>query len=312
MLVFSSSVLFGQTKYDKKLEKADELYEVGDYSKARSEIEKIKKSTTKKIGGVNEFFPIAKIKEAKYDVALGILSGIHQSVADGLEMSKTVNGADSEVHALLLKEATEVMNLYGDFNQAEHYLSEAKPILESAGMDENLAAAMDVLDAQIKVGRGFYAEALTLIEGKMDFYATRAMTDDGSKKVVMRERRRDYARMMMFKGDAYRRMGDYLNADDAFVAANLWIVKNLGKADILYSQNQFLNTLLLEKNGLGKEAVVDLYEKAYVNTIRKYLPSHYVTIQIRERLIKSYMRNENKAKLNTHIGEFQKIINEIF
>lgn len=314
ILLFSiiSNGSFGQTKYDKKLEKAADLYELGNYPNARNEIEKIKKQTTKKIGGVNEFLPIARIKEAKYDVALGILGGIHQSVAEGLEMSEVVNGADSEVHALLLKESTEVMNLYGDFMKANEYLQMAKPILEDAGMDENLAASMDVLDAQIKVGRGYYSDAIELIDGKMEFYELRTILDDGAKKSIMRERKREFARMMMFKGDAYRKMGNYLRADSAFVYADRWIQKNLGKADILYSENQYLNTLLLEENGLEIEGVVDLYEKAYVNTVRKYLPSHYVTVRIRERLIKSYIKNENRAKLNNHITEFKKVIKQYY
>lgn len=312
LLAFTFNQSWGQTKYDKKLEKADDLYELGDYPKARDEIEKIKKQTTKKIGGVNEFLPIARIKEAKYDVALGILGGVHQSVAEGLEMSEVVNGADSEVHALLLKESTEVMNLYGDFLQAREYLEKARVILENAEMDANLEASIDVLDAQIKVGRGYYSDAIDLINGKMDFYEGRAMLDDGAKKSVERERKREFARMMMFKGDAYRKMGNYLSADSAFVYADRWIQKNLGKADILYSENQYLNTLLLEENGLEKEAVVDLYEKAYVHTVRKYLPSHYVTVRIRERLIKSYIKNENKSKLNFHTTEFKKVIKQYY
>ncbi|MEO9966884.1 MAG: CHAT domain-containing tetratricopeptide repeat protein [Reichenbachiella sp.] len=312
LLLVSCTLTFGQTKYDKKLEKADDLYELGNYPGARSEIEKIKKQTTKKIGGVNEFLPIARIKEAKYDVALGILGGVHQSVAEGLEMSEVVNGADSEVHALLLKESTEVMILYGNYVKASEYLEKAKAILEAAEMDENLAASLDVLDAQIKVGRGYYSDAIQLINGKMDFYQGRALLDDGAKKNVVRERKREFARMMMFKGDAYRQMGNYLSADSSFVYADRWIQKNLGKADILFSENQYLNTLLLEENGLEKDAVVNLYEKAYVNTIRKYLPSHYVTIRIKERLIKSYIKNNNKAKLNTHITEFKKVIKQYY
>jgi CHAT domain-containing protein/predicted negative regulator of RcsB-dependent stress response len=310
LVLLSSVPAIGQTKYDKKLEKADELYELGDYTKARSSIDKIKKSTTKKIGGVNEFLPIARIKEAKYDVALGILKGVHQSLEEGLEMSKVVNAENLEVHALLLKEATEVMNLYGDYVTAYKYLEEARPILEEGGMDENLAASIDVLDAQIKVGSGYYSEAIDLINGKMDFYQGRAMLDDGAKKAVTRERKREFARMLMFKGNSYRKMGNYYSADSSFVYAHRWIKDNLGKADILYSENQYYNTLLLENNGLDKASVVEMYEAAYLNTIRKYLPSHYVTIQIRERLIKSYIRNENKAKLNNHITEFKKIIKQ--
>ncbi|PIB34815.1 hypothetical protein BFP72_05050 [Reichenbachiella sp. 5M10] len=296
-----------QTKYDKKLEKADEAYELGKYEEARAEVEGIKKKSIKKLGANNDFLPIAYIKEAKYDVALGILGNIYNSVNTGLELSATINGTETEVHALLLKEATEVMIQYGDYVTAKAYLNQARPVLEGAGMDADLAASMDVLEAQVLVGRGFYTEAIALINDKMSFYQKRALDEDGRRSAV-RERKRELARMMIFKGNAYRKMGDYLRADSAFVYADTWIRKGLGKADILYSENQYWNTYLLEENGLEISSVVDLYEKAYVNTIRKYAPSHYVTVMIQERLIKSYIKNGNRGKLREQEEKFRKMI----
>ncbi|UXP31285.1 CHAT domain-containing protein [Reichenbachiella agarivorans] len=307
MIVLSAFSVSAQTKYDKKLEKADEAYELGQYNSARAEIEKIKKQSTKKLGATNDFLPIAYIKEAKYDVALGMLGNIDASVTKGLELSATINGEESEVHALLLKEATEVMIQYGNYVTAKKYLDLAKPILRGAGMDEDLAASMDVLEAQILVGRGFYTEAIKLINEKMPFYLQRALNEEGRRSAV-RERKRELARMMIFKGNAYRQMGNYLSADSSFVYADTWINKNLGKADILYSENQYWNTYLLEENGLEIGSVVDLYEKAYTHTIRKYAPSHYVTIMIQERLIKSYIKNGNSGKLKTQEELFRKTI----
>lgn len=300
-----------QTKYDKKLEKADEAYELGKYPTARSEIEKIKKSSTKKLGDSNDFLPIAYLKEAKYDVALGFMDDIQGSISKGLELSIEINGEESQIHALLLKEATEVMIQYGDFVKAKEYLDLARPILETDGMDEDLAASIDVLGAQIKVGRGYYRDAIKLINEKMPFYVERALNEQGRKSVV-RERKRELGRMMIFKGNAYRRMGNYLSADSAFMYADTWIKKNLGKADILYSENQFWNTFLLEENGLEPSSVVNLYEKAYVNTIRKYSPAHYVTIMIQERLIKSYIKVGNKNKLKVQEEAFKKTIKSYY
>ncbi|MCV9385477.1 CHAT domain-containing protein [Reichenbachiella ulvae] len=298
-----------QTKYDKLLEKADDAYEVGDYEDARSEIDKIKKKSTKKLGPNNDFMPIAYIKEAKYDVALGFLSGIEQNVTKGLELSTSINGDKSEVHALLLKEATEVMIQYGHLVAAKRYLDDARSILEGAGMDEDLEASLDVLESQIYVGRGYYNEALALIDKRMPFYLRRALNEDGRRWMV-RERKRDLARMMIHKGNAYRKMGNYLSADSSFVYADEWIKKNLGKADILYSENQFWNTYLLEENGLEIGAVVDLYEKAFTHTIRKYSRSHYVTVMIQERLIKSYIKNGNRGKLKAEEEQFRKTIKQ--
>ncbi|MGL1889423.1 MAG: CHAT domain-containing protein [Reichenbachiella sp.] len=311
MLCFVTPVT-AQTKYDKKLVKADEAYELGRYSSARSEVESIKKSSTKKLGEENDFLAIAYIKEAKYDVALGIMGNIDASVSKGIELSAKLNGEESEIHALLLKEATEVMIQYGNYVKAKGYLDLARPILETDGMDEDLAAGIDVLEAQISVGRGFYREAISLINEKMPFYIKRSLNEEGRKKIV-RERKRELARMMVFKGNAYRKMGNYLSADSSFVYADLWIKKNLGKADILYSENKYWNAYLLEENGLEINSVVDLYEKAYTNTIRKYAPSHYVTVMIQERLIKSYTKaGDRGGKVKEQNEAFKKTIKSAY
>jgi len=310
-IVMASTPALTQDKYEKILDKAADIYEIGDYPKARKQIEKLKKTAIKKLGSANKYLAIGYVKEAKYDVALGILGGVEQSLNNGVEMSATVNGEDSQDHAMLLKEAAEVMVLYTNFQSANKYLQQALTIMETATIDEGVAASLEVLDAQIKVGRGFYIDAIGLINGKMNYFQGRAMLGSGKRREI-RERKREFARMMMFKGDAYRKMGNYLSSDSAFVYANRWITKNLGKADILYSENSYLNTLLLEENGLDKDAVVKLYEKAYLNTVRKYAPSHYVTIEIQERLIKSYMRNENSAKLKNQKTEFRKTIKKYY
>ncbi|MFY0628122.1 MAG: CHAT domain-containing protein [Reichenbachiella sp.] len=308
-ILLSMSIGHGiaQTKYDKKLEKADEYYDHGDYEKARAEIESIKKSSTKKLGANNDFMPIAKIREAQYDVALGFLGEIHASVNDGLEMSRSLNGDDSEVHALLLKQACEVMILYGDFVKAKEYLDEARPILSSDEMDQDLAASMDVLEAEIQVGRGFYRDAIKLINEKVEYYQQRALNEDGKRRVV-RERKKDFARMMMFKGNAYRKMGNYFSSDSAFVYNENWIKKELKKTDILYSENVYLNTLLLEENGLDIAQVVSGYENADKLIINFYSLAHYVSVQIKERLLKAYIKNGNNAKLREGEEKFRKII----
>ncbi|WP_109830461.1 CHAT domain-containing protein [Reichenbachiella versicolor] len=296
-----------QTKYDKKLEKADEYYDHGDYSKARSEIETIKKSSTKKLGEKNDFIPIAKIREAQYDVALGILDNVHTSVQEGLSLSRELNGNESEVHALLLKQSAEVMNLYGDYVTALKYVDEARPILVGTGMNDDLAAAMDVLTAEILVGRGFYRQAIELIDSRLDYYATRSKDEEGKRRIV-RERKREYARMILFKADAYRRMGDYLNADKYFVQNTLWIKDNLKKSDILYSENLYYNTLMLEENGMDIEAVVKGYEDADRLIINNYALSHHVSVAIKNRLIKGYVKAGKDAKIREAKEVFRKSI----
>lgn len=310
ILFLCLTVLTGQaqSKWDKILDKADDKYEIGDYPGARKLILKLKKGATKKLGPSNNYMAIALIQEAKYDVALGILTNVESTVADGVAMSLEVNGENSTDHGFLLKDAGAVMVLYGNLLIANDYLTSGYAILDdNTELNDDVKASFEVLQAQVAVGRGYYKSALKLIDNRMDYFSGRALTAGSSKK-ESRNRKREFATMMMFKGDAFRRMGDYLRSDSSFVYANRWIIKNLGKADILYSQNQFMNTRLLEENGLEKGAVVDLYEKAYLHTVRKYAPSHYVTVQIQERLIKSYLRNENNTKLKNMSTEFKKTV----
>ena len=310
MCLMVSSVM-AQDKYQKVLDKAAEIYEIGDYPKARKQIQKLKKTSIKKLGPENKYLAMGYVIEAKYDVALGMLDDVETNVQSGVDMSLAVSGEDSKDHAILLREAAITMVLYGNFVKANEYLQSALTILESTEIDEVLAASLEVLDAQIKVGRGYYHDAIKLIDGRMNYFQGQALLGTGKKRDI-RDRKRQFARMMMFKGNAYRKMGNYLSADSAFVYANKWITKNLGKADILYSENAYLNTRLLEENGLEKDAVVKLYEKAYFNTVRKYALSHYVSIRIKERLIKAYLRNGNRAKLNNEVTEFKKTIKKYY
>ncbi len=312
-LALSVSVSYGQSKWEKILDSADDDYEIGNYDDARAKIDRLKKESIKSYGEKSNYFAMAMVLEAKYDVALGILKNVDASLDSAITMSKEVNGPNSIEHAFILKDASATMIMYGNFVKADNWLNESLEILEANdSVTEDVKATFDVMKAEILVGKGFNKDALKLINRSLEYYKARTLDIDNLKKKQVRERYRDYARMMMFKGNAYRKMGNYLSADSAFVYTNEWILDNLKKSDILYSANQFYNTLLLEENGMEIGAVVDKYEKAYVHTVRKYAPSHYITVMIQERLIKSYMRNDNNAKLKVQEAEFRKTIKKYY
>lgn len=306
-------IAYSQSKWEKILDKADDDYEIGDYEDARSKIDDLKKEATKSYGVKSNYFAMAMVLEAKYDVALGILKNVDNTLDAAIQMSESVNGLGTVEHAFILKDASQVMILYGNFLKADKYLEDSRNIIQKTSqMNEDLKSSFDVMKAEILVGKGFNKDALKLINGSLEYYRNRTLDIDDLKKKQIRERLRDYARMMMFKGNALRKMGDYLSADSAFVFTNLWILDNLKKSDILYSANQFYNTLLLEENGMEVGAVVDKYEQAYLHTVRKYAPSHYVTVMIQERLIKSYMRNDNGAKLRNMENDFRVTVKKYY
>lgn len=301
-----------QSKWDKVLDKAADDYDLGDYPSARSKIKKLKKESIKSYGAISTYMAIALVKEAKYDVALGNLDVVNQRIDSAVSISEEANGNPSAAHGLVLKEAAEALILFGNHKKASDFLDQGLEMLQDTPeLNEDVKASFDVMKAETLVGRGFSRDAIKLIDGQMDYFLARTTTED-IKKRITRQRKRDYAYMLIFKGNAFRKMGDYLRADSSFVFANRWILDNLKKSDILYSENQYYNTLLLEENGLEPGAVVDLYEKAYLHTVRKYAPSHYVTIKIQERLIKGYMRNDNRAKLNNMSTTFTQTVKKYY
>ena len=89
-------------QYQKYVEKADEEYEDGDYSSARKQIEKLKKTATKKLSYNNPFNAIGLIKEAKINVGLGELVSVLKPLEEGIAMSEEVNGAESAEHGFIL------------------------------------------------------------------------------------------------------------------------------------------------------------------------------------------------------------------
>ncbi len=69
-------IAYGQSKWEKILDKADDDYEIGEYEDARGKIDNLKKEAIKSYGANSNYFAMAMVLEAKYDVALGILRNI--------------------------------------------------------------------------------------------------------------------------------------------------------------------------------------------------------------------------------------------
>ncbi|MEL7145993.1 MAG: CHAT domain-containing protein [Bacteroidota bacterium] len=133
-----------------------------------------------------------------------------------------------------------------------------------------------------------------------------------SDKKDSKRRKQEYGYMLLMKANSLRLMGNYNSADSAFVYTTTWVSDNLSKADLLYSWSQFLNARLLEENGLNEDALVKFYQKAYVNSLRKYSEAHYINILIQENIIKAYYRNDNKQRLQAAKELFNATIRKHF
>ncbi len=297
-------------QYEKSIDKAEAKYEVGDYSGASKEIAKMLKKATKKLGGNNPFNAIGLIKEAKINVGLGQMTDVLDPLERGIAMSTEVNGVESAEHGFILVEAADVLIDYGHFRLAGEYLEQAEKAFESSGsMIEDIKASIEVQKAQVLAGKGFYSDAIKLVDNQADYYLQRAMAAEGSKK--KREgRTSEFAKLIIVKANALRKMGDYLRADSAFVFNDRWIDDNMKKSHLLWAQNAFLNAKLLEESGLAVEAQVKLFEDAYIWAIRKYEFSHNTVMTMQANLMRAYFRTGKRGKLKITTADFKKALRE--
>jgi len=297
-------------QYQKYIDKAEDKYEDGDYSSARKQIEKMQKKVTKKLGTSNSFTAIALVKEAKINVGLGELVNVMEPLEKAISMSKEVNGPESAEHAFIMMEAANVLISYGNFKLAGIYVEEAATAFEASGsLIEDIKAELDVIRAQVLSGKGFYSEAVRVVNSQEDYYLKRAFSEKGSKD-DQEQRKEEFAKMMIVKANSLRKMGDYLSADSAFIANLEWVDDNLKKSHLLWAQNAFLNAKLLEENGLSVDAQAKLYEDAYVWAVRKYELSHNTVMTMQANLMRAYYLKGQKARLKITQADFKKSLRE--
>lgn len=310
VVVLMLCVTITNAQYQKYIEKADEEYEDGDYSSARKQIEKLKKTATKKLSYNNPFNAIGLIKEAKINVGLGELVSVMKPLEEAIAMSVEVNGEESAEHGFILMEASGVLISYGNYKLASEFIDKATQAFEASGsLIEDIKAVLDVQRAQVLSGKGFYSQAIKLVDSQTEYYLSRAMSTEGDKDQI-EERKEEFAKMMIVKANSFRMMGDYQSADSAFITNLRWVDENLKKTHLLWARNAFLNAKLLEENGLAVDAQAKLYEDAYVQAIRKYQYSHNAVMTMQANLMRALYQSDKGAKLKIVSADFKKSLRE--
>ncbi len=309
-LIILSGSVFAQSE-EKIIDKIDFLIDVGEYKKADNSIQKFKEKAEKKYGNPSKFLAIGLLKDAHNKIGLGLLKEVDTLLEKSVEMTLASQDAAAKDQGYILENATDIMILYGNYVKASKLHRQAISVFTKANLlDEDQSAILDVLQARIWTGIGYYSKSIQLIEGKLDYYLKRISAVSGKKEV--KSRKKEYAYMLLMKANSLRLMGDYQSADSAFVYTTQWIDDNLSKATLIYSWSQFLNAQLLEENGLDEDALVKFYQKAYNNSLRKNSAAHYINVLIQESIIKAYYRNDKKDRLKSATELFRNTINKNF
>lgn len=294
--------------YNSQFEKIQEDYRFGDYDKALKQIDKIKEKSIKSFGEENRFNAQATLEEAKCFVALGYLDDGLSQLDKAIELSAKIHGENSIDHGFTLRDASQIFLLYGHYRKAGEYTDMAEVIFKKANaLNDDVKAEFQVNRANILVGKGYYAAAIKTIDSQMDFFQSRL---NQGEKGTLEANAQAYAEILIYRANALRLMGDYLSADSAFVANELWIDEALGKKDLRYAMNQYYNALLLEESGMDVDPLVKFYEKAYFKAMKDYAPSHYLVMELRNKYLSALFRNGNTAKYKIADEELRMTMNK--
>ncbi len=324
MILFFWRPVAGQTptKEEKAIQAAETIYETGDYKKAQSSLDKFKKKAFKKLGAQNQYTATYYLLSAKYDLASGQISDFESNVKTAVNSSIAVFQENSQKHAVLLLSVGELYNQNGAYKTAKEFLQNSRKILDAGKfMTDDIKARWNTAMGEALTGQGFYLEALGLLFEARDYYSKRTSKQESfvdekgnlkSRKVPDQEllqRQNDYARVLTDIGFTYGERGDL---DTAFLKldyAKSFIRKNLGTSSLAYVRNQFIGANILVDNGnedLPKEFEYDVI----LNELKvNHKSSHYLGIEIYERLLAQLVEGSQARYLNTKL-EYEKMIHD--
>lgn len=231
--------LHAQKKFDKALAKADKSYNAGKFDAALTGLEKFRKLAVSKLGPNNPYMPGYYIREARYNLAHGILTNFEGSLAQAINTSAAINGEHSLKHANTLIEVGEIYNEYGYYRLSREILKMSGNIISSVGQENDLLKSKQLLaTAEAMVGQGFCNDAIAMLRANESFLAGRAVTkevvtEDGKIKNKnipddeLHARFTDYARMLSLITLAYGKKGDIDSVEISHNMSRPWLTKNL-------------------------------------------------------------------------------------
>ena len=205
-------------KLDKFLRKVDGFYKAGSFSKALKALGKFK-SGVLKISAQSDYMLEYHIREARINLAVGMVEGFETSLSNALTSSQAVYGETSARYASTMLDVGELYNEYGNYRVAREYIEKAEEQLKKNDqLDESLAGRIALLKAEAMIGQGFANAAIEVLGSVEKYFAARAvdketLVENGQIKTNRLDeseifiRHNDYARLKLLTGLAYARKG---------------------------------------------------------------------------------------------------------
>ncbi|MEJ7644067.1 MAG: CHAT domain-containing protein [Chryseolinea sp.] len=314
-------------KFDKSLRKLDALYAAGSVSKASSALQKLKKAVSAKMGETNSYMPGLYLREARMNLAGGMLEGFDNTLAKAITSGAATYGETTILHVGTLVDVAEIYNEYGNYRISREYLVKAKDALaKTAEKNEYIKGRIALTEAEAMTGQGLCNEALALLSEIQPYFAGRAVeretTVEGAAIKTQRvsdteipQRYSEYAKVLTLTANAYSKKGILLSADSAFKAAQTWIRKNqkyMGEANLSLVQNNYLYAKMLIDNGNEEREKELEYENILNNLIKRAKPTTTLAHDLYLAYLHQLLVEENRARYLNLKLEYEKVLNKNF
>ncbi|GAA5040074.1 hypothetical protein GCM10011506_40190 [Marivirga lumbricoides] len=308
--IFSQNV----KKYNKYIEKAEKKFDKNKFEKAIKFAHKLEEKSREKLGEGNQFIAVAKLKEAKYNWALGKFDNFYALINESVSISEKSNGATSLSHAINLQNAAENMMHYGNYAKANNYLTASLEIFtDSEEADNAYINNLMLLKAEILTALGNYNEALQILNSLEGFYLQRALINKGKKlsSDEKQSRNEDVARLITLRSNVLRHKGEFLRSDSGFVYGENWIKDKLGKKSAAFTNHLFYFAQMLEENGTN-ELPASYFKDAYIYSISALGETHPYTLRNLENLAINSIKETDANKTSAYYKTLEKTIKKNF
>lgn len=321
-------------KFDKSLKKIDDAYAAGSFEKATSSLKKLRASIIKKMGQTNPYMPGLNMRQAKLNLALGVLLDFDKSLDDAIKSSLDAYGENSTQYALTMLEVAAIYNEYGNYRVAVEYIEKSKAILtRTEQMDEAMGGRMALVEAEALIGQGFANKALAILNDKEKYFLGRAVEKETyveNKEIKTRrvpeleiyERFNNYAKLKTLQGKAYATKGrisypsisseDESDMNVLFQGFDSWLRgkrKYFGETSLAEVEYLYVRDKTFSENGQLEGLKFD---NILSDLKKRTNPTNALAHNVYLAYLKDLLRRDNYSRyLNTKL-EYEKVIDKYY
>lgn len=308
----SISPAFSEQTLDNLFTKIEKGYEKGDYKIFyKKNLELIKKAST---AGNKYQIASAEFLAARGAELMGKFDKYKYHITTAEKLFAACDASDMSAYAKTGLYAVDAFISYGDYKQAELYIQKIQEASgkSSALTDSTLVFELKEHEAKIYFNEGFHLKAQKILPEIIDYRKSRIKKselafDKKKNKLVNVKlssqekalRKRNYALLKELEAQIVFENGDYSKAVEMTEQNEEWIRDNIGKKDIAFVNNLFVQGLYNESKGDFDEAN-DFYIKAD-KSIKKTKYGRYRSysreaMEINEYLVSSYSYTRHVTK----------------